>query len=166
MIMIGGIFNVLGQAAQQSAEQKQKNTDAQNEMNRMMMMAGYRPNEADPTLTQGGAGLLDSLKSGLKGSFGSTPYEFSPSQYSFDPESPQGRRMAMEEGQASAIAKYYQGKINLIEQDNNFATYTNLIKATEGEINWQKSAGEQLIEIGSDAIKAGLIEVVCKAEVK
>ena len=33
-------------------------------------------------------------------------------------------------------------------------------------IKWQKSAGEQLIEIGSDAIKAGLIEVVCKAEVK
>jgi len=38
------------------------------------------------------------------------------------------------------LDKYYQGKINLIEQDNNFATYTNLIKATEGEINWQKSA--------------------------
>ena len=38
------------------------------------------------------------------------------------------------------LDKYYQGKINLIAQDNNFATYTNLIKATEGEINWQKSA--------------------------
>lgn len=38
------------------------------------------------------------------------------------------------------LDKYYQGKINLIEQDNNFATYTNLIKATEGEINWQKNA--------------------------
>ena len=38
------------------------------------------------------------------------------------------------------LDKYYQGKINLIEQDNNFATYNNLIKATEGEINWQKSA--------------------------
>ena len=114
--MIGGIFNVLGRAAQQSAEQKQKNTDAQNEMNRMMMMAGYRPNEADPTLTQGGAGLLDSLKSGLKGSFGSTPYEFSPSQYSFDPESPQGQMLALRKQEVGDL-KDWRDEQSRLEQE-------------------------------------------------
>ncbi|MBI21203.1 MAG: methionyl-tRNA formyltransferase [Chloroflexi bacterium] len=38
------------------------------------------------------------------------------------------------------LDKYYQGKVNFTEQDHKFATYTNLIKANEGEINWQENA--------------------------
>ena len=62
--MIGGIFGVLGQAQQQAEAQKQKNLESENEMNRIMMMSGYRP-QADPSATQGGApqqGIMDMLR--------------------------------------------------------------------------------------------------------
>ena len=95
--MIGGIFNVLGQAQQQAQAQQQKNMDAQNEMNRIMAMAGYKQNEADPAATQGGAGFMSSLKN----TFGSTPYEFDPSQYAFDPNSPQGQQLQLEKDRVS-----------------------------------------------------------------
>ena len=94
--MIGGIFGVLGQAQQQAEAQKQKNLDAQNEMNRVMMMAGYRPDATDPAATQGGAppqGIADILGQ----TYGTSDYEFDPSQYAFDPNSPQGQRLALDQ---------------------------------------------------------------------
>tara|TARA_Y100000593_G_scaffold35732_2_gene69765 strand:- start:2967 stop:4094 length:1128 start_codon:yes stop_codon:yes gene_type:complete len=111
--MIGGIFNVLGQAQQQAQAQQQKNMDAQNEMNRIMAMAGYKQNEADPAATQGGAGFMSSLKN----TFGSTPYEFDPSQYAFDPNSPQGQQLELQRKEHEAIKKYYEDQIGLREQE-------------------------------------------------
>ncbi len=111
--MIGGIFNVLGQAQQQAQAQQQKNMDAQNEMNRIMAMAGYKQNEADPAATQGGAGFMSSLKN----TFGSTPYEFDPSQYAFDPNSPQGQQLELQRKENEAIKKYYEDQIGLRGQE-------------------------------------------------
>jgi|APSaa5957512535_1039671.scaffolds.fasta_scaffold80348_1 hypothetical protein len=92
--MIGGIFGVLGQAQQQAEAQKQKNLESENEMNRIMMMSGYRP-QADPSATQGGApqqGIMDMLRQ----NYGKPdPYQFNPSQYAFDPNSPQGQELAL-----------------------------------------------------------------------
>tara|TARA_R110002073_G_scaffold141383_2_gene292487 strand:- start:2227 stop:3315 length:1089 start_codon:yes stop_codon:yes gene_type:complete len=92
--MIGGIFGVLGQAQQQAEAQKQKNLESENEMNRMMMMSGYRP-QADPSATQGGApqqGIMEMLGQ----TYGKPdPYQFDPSQYAFDPNSPQGQELAI-----------------------------------------------------------------------
>ena len=120
--MIGGIFNVLGQAQQQAQAQQQKNMDAQNEMNRIMAMAGYKQNEADPAATQGGAGFMSSLKN----TFGSTPYEFDPSQYAFDPNSPQGQQLELQRKENEAIKKYYEDKIGLEREQLDHARERNL----------------------------------------
>ena len=121
--MIGGIFGVLGQAQQQAEEQKQKNLASENEMNRVMTMAGYRP-QADPSATQGGAPQQQGVMEMLGQTYGKPdPYKFDPSQYAFDPNSPQGQELAIkkqgvdvDEQGAKEVARHNKATEDIAEQ--------------------------------------------------
>jgi len=137
--MIGGIFGVLGQAQQQAEAQRQKNLDAQNEMNRVMMMAGYRPNATDPAATQGGAppqGIADILGQ----TYGKSDYEFDPSQYTFDENSPQGQalqnerdKIGLEGDRVAELTRHNKATENIAEQGQLDEWHLNTLKQQNAE---------------------------------
>lgn len=154
--MIGGIFGVLGQAQQQAEAQKQKNLESENEMNRMMMMSGYRP-QADPSATQGGApqqGIMEMLGQ----NYGKPdPYQFDPSQYAFDPNSPQGQKLSLEQAaldESIASRKsgdsFTQQNLDLDTQRFNAAETQQAWDNTESARRFSYERGDKLKEMSLD----------------